>query len=577
MKLCSVCGKENDEDALFCTYCGNTLEKAASEEMPGASGNPFEAWLSDEKERPLRKRRKHRAAAIAAIAGILLLAGLIGAGLCMILKGQNKIENCEYGGKQLFKKADHSAVYVSVSGEVLSFNRNVKEGWVTPDAAHFVIIDEAGQLYIYDAEGKNEKKAASGADSMLHMTENGFIYMAEDEETLMRYKFGEKAPDIIGKGEYFAKEGRLDMLLCSRDGIFIYPERDQAPVKLSSTTSDRMLALSIDAFGQSAIWCLIQDDRTEYYIYEDGKESLLGTVDTAMRYDDGYAWADFINGGSRAVVFDTEGSTVLIKEKGEAPKAAGVKGFISPVSAELYEKAGRLGKDCAFIGGGYHGTYAVTYQYDTDTHELWYIDEDGKSSQVLSEAYEICDIWDGRVFYIDENRALYTGKLSGGSLGETIKIASGVQWGSVDNSGTVFYYEKPYGSGGDIALYAADLKDGQLLGRQIDSRIGNYTETDKPGRFIYLKNVRPVEDSGLSEDTDVFYGGLYIKDESGAQKRLDSKVINVYRETGKAYMDADSFFYFKYKTVDQDGNIVGDLLYYDGRTSKTFAEDIVYP
>ena len=326
--FCRNCGKQIDDHAAFCGYCGTPVTKSASGNgrisgsMAGGFGAnpqpPYEAAppepVKKGKKRPRKGMSKRAKGLLIALIVVAVLGAAGGAGAFFYLRSQNQ-------GSPLVAVEDGKLVYLSGpkaegnvldksfgnhldtdiwGGEAAAASAELENVQFNADGTYAVYLQD-GELYLIDAKqasGKHSRTAMTEIDSDVY-SENiwlvgDYLYYEKNQEDgteLWCYSLAEQSKEQIGwdiagvildtyavsqDGQrvlfsdddtvciYDAAENRRQELMTDAEAIYCNQELSEV---VCMTDEEQAYRITLDGANITANELIYQADNEEEYIY----------------------------------------------------------------------------------------------------------------------------------------------------------------------------------------------------------------------------------------------------------------------------------------------------------------------
>jgi len=330
--------------------------------------------------------------------------------------------------------------------------------------------------------------------------------------------------------------------------------------------------LAVNPEGSLAVWI----DGKDIILYEKGKDEPinLGSLGEAAESFAGYSSIemDFANNGKDLIIYGTGYSKMFIKQSGKDVVTVEMDypmDYTYPMSTEGFFYEYPEGKLDSFY---------VMLETDVDNYEsaLYCVYADGTLEKVLSPIYWITDLYDGYLVYSayneDGGEDVCWAKLEGNTVQEQKNFSEDwVYTIDLDREGGYIYY-RLYDFDSDYSMYAGLLyrvKLGDMDAKKelITDFCGELYPVEGGDALFYIQ--KPV-DIG---DTYYTYGDLYILRSDQGSKKVAEDVIMI----GTDYYSniyADGVFVQTYAGLNEDGDFITNLGYYNGETYEEIAKNV---
>lgn len=469
--------------------------------------------------------------------------------------------------------ANGTAFIPMMDGTVVSINGDVEEAEITDDRNTIVVLESDGLLYFTSPTSTTEKTTiATNVETLSVVRSTGVIYKDEESE-VYRYTFADAANVSLGTDVALAvAENTLSALIADDQGdIYILAHNSSEREKIG-TYDESCSVEEITDDCKMAVW-VEKDESAEthtMHLYVNGEHHKLEEVD--YEYNRTYAYfnkaATFVavtNLYSENVHFIPIGGTDVVCAKLGSELSEGV----------VYTANGILTEDSS---KEITGLYVLT---DADNgSNLYHISMDGGREKMANNIESIA-IKNGRIYYLNTKSDLYTAKLDGSMLVDETKISSDVYTYEVSADGKYIYYIKNLDENVG-SLYRCNSASPDEP-EKISSNVYNYYSSYWASAYFCLstdgKTVYYFED--VEEGIGGTYsdcGTLKCAAEGSEPVRISTDVI-VTQPISGLYdwnINPNAFVFEKYITVDDDGNLLVNWVYYNGTETTTLAKEVYH-
>ena len=523
--------------------------------------NPVEAPAAPADEAPVEaapeKKRKTPVALVAAIGICILLV------ICALLF----VKKPASGGASTMTKASYLVGKVTPSGEgyvsllngrTVEVSDDVSYIAATPDKKHILVIAKNGELYITDPAQKEHTSVAGNCESVYAVRNDGFFYTDKNDNDY-RVLFSAPEPQKLGNNVVVVVADDNTTLLYATDSGDIYRllNTEDVPSKVGYfPKSTRMVGVSND--GQTGVWELVDGNERSIVLLDGEDKSTLGSY--SSEYTGGIL--RFSSDQSLAVIGSVYGESLWIKAVGKEPVQAKLGAQLS--TATIYTDSGML-KNVA-------GNQVSRLYVDTDADSgdnVYCISMDGDREKVVSKISSYA-VSNNRIVYLDSDQNLYVASLEKGAAVKDEKLASDVSTFTLIPQSDYVYYLRNVESG-EGTLYC--YRVGQKEPVKISSGVSNYTSYASNGTAVlFYKDVETISDTYDHTGTLMLwnYG-------DNDPKKISSDVLTYSLDSGynSTLSNPKSFVYSKYSSTDQDGKVVVNWMYWNGKDSVKVVSDVI--
>ncbi len=469
-----------------------------------------------------------------------------------------------------------------MDGTVIEIDGDVESAVLTADRSRVVVLETDGDLYWAPADDVTASTRISTDVQGVYLRSTGLLYVTGDEDyeyaSMWRYSFQtETSVEIIDEetadeAEGFAmSENSMNMLLADGQGnIRLYREDGEGSEHLASYTDDPWLVYVSDD-GTEAAWVTVAQNYDEYadtyksestyYRFYNGEREKLGTTD-------GYSYGPTVThtlDREFFVMTDPQSDTLYFWHAGQ-PAVSARMGSKIAYGTSVYTIDGLLQQAQSAPEDGLY-VLVGTSPDDYKSNSVYYVDANGDRDRVISDVYDF-QICQGRMFYLTADEDLYTAPVEGSMLGESIKIASGVQTYNISWDAKAVCYTKDPDDEYTCSLYWYDVENDS------NERLA----TGVPSYDVYMS--RDGQSLFYMQDMDNGWTGSLMRVQPGAEpQRIGTDVASGMMNSGyKEGVDADSFVFLKYMGTDKTSggydSSVYNLMYYNGTEAVTLAREV---
>lgn len=649
MRICSNCGREIDDSVQVCVYCGHAFDqtvKESNEQVPDqetegakADSEVHENELEDEQiTEPVSAPVTEMAADVPKTEGSfdnsqngkkkkpMLYIG-IGAAACVIIAlvllfalSGRKDSGLE-PNKMVVLMDEEGNAYYSKKDTAVKVEGDFLKGYGTMDGKHLIALDENGDLYVYDGNGKNEEKISGKVSAIYDVRDKGVIfckkqvteaevddilkklaekvpkytyaaYKAVFDETFpdkkveeakwfyellvgspyneeitadqyFRYLFEEKETTELGTGKCSLAKHNLNLLFTDYENIYQLAENSTEKEKISSCNTDmEILLYGMSDSGRMGVWSEYDESETLFYVSEDVSKTKIGAV-PANEVNIKFGECFFDKNDQQLIIFNYYTDKIFRKKWGEEAQAINAGGLIA---GGIYSRDGQITDGAAELNEFYIRTLE---DVSDQSGNLYYIDKNGEREKVLTDR-KILAVANGRVYYVDEEDNLYQAEMDKDKVKNEVKITSDINEVDLSEDGAYIYFTKdPHD--GNSTLYSCKTNQKSLEPEKIAEEVSFYRITADGKRVAYIK------DAAEAKGTYTKYGDLYIKDIGKDSEKISSDAANIYSPYEKGYISDKYLNFIKYDSVYKDSKlIIGDYVYYNGKENQTIIKDIKY-
>lgn len=579
---CRNCGKELEQDMLFCTACGTKVpeedlrQSAPAEtpsvpeeapQVPAAEAAPADDWGAQPvnvipEEKPKKKSRKLPliiGGAVLVVLAVVLLVSLIGG-------GSGNSGSAELNTIYAQIDEDGVAYLPLMNGKVLKIDEEVDTAVLTADRKHVVVLLQDGDLYVTDTKLSKKTTIASDADVLRTVRDEGFIYSDEDE-LYYRVLFKDNKPLELGEELALAVADKaLSVLYATDDGsIYTLTAGSDEEVKVGRF-DDRVELKSISNDGKLSVW-VNKDGSTNELVLNDGEErSNLGEL--TGKYTSVYV--SYSKDQSLMTITSPYADSMWIKKSGE--DAVKVKLGSGIAGSTVYTDKGLL----ADVKGSQVGYLYVSASASDNLNNVYAVTVDGERERILSKV-ESFGVAGSRIIYTEDGD-LYVASLKKDTVDKEEKITGSVDVFTLSRNGSYVYFMKDAeDDAGTLYCLKVGAKEAQKVSGDaacltlIGTTFLNVRSTDDGKTIFFLKNPEEIGDT--YRDMGTLYSWSYGA--KSATKLAPDVLYNSflsYRSDGT--LDPDSFMFEKYSYDNSDGIYV-DWMYWNGKEAQKLASDVL--
>ncbi len=558
-----------------CSDCEQKIsEKASDEKGEDLTGGPetsIENSINENNKRIFDGKKK---IIVAAGLGIVVAFVLFVAALCMkgMFRGGESVSvNAPISAAKNMKKMAYVPL---MDGNTIQFE-NVSEAYITPDREHIVVINTDGECFFTDQDQSKKVKVSETAEKIRYLMDEGVIYC--DKTALWhRYIFENESDVILGKTEDIeVSASDLNIAFVNDDNeVYSLTGDSDESIKLGNY-EDNCRLLSVSDDGKTVFWEDYNDDEVNVYIYADEEKTKICTFETESAGTCVFQNAD----NDYAVIVNDGSDELFILQGTDEPIKAELGNKIS--SPYIYTENGMLNDD---EKSKFSGVY-IALEGENEESNLYYIDKKGNRERVVSNIGEFT-IYNGHLYYIDENKNLKNAVLSGEKIRDEKKIAGDVEsisstcrngylyfvrdMSSKNSTGSLYVSrkgEEPIKITSDMSFYKYD---GYTIGRY--PWIMLQIEISQDGRSVYYyQDEKDIDDS--YEEVGELYRFTYGASDS---EKISSDVLIYSLNSGltETMINDKSFIYKKFSTV-RDEKVLADWFYFDGKESHKMASNVI--
>ena len=601
--FCRNCGKQIDDHAAFCGYCGTPVTKSASGNgrisgsMAGGFGAnpqpPYEAAppepVKKGKKKPRKGMSKRAKGLLIALIVVAVLGAAGGAGAFFYLRSQNQ-------GSPLVAVEDGKLVYLSGpkaegnvldksfenhldtdiwGGEASAASAELENVQFNADGTYAVYLQD-GELYLIDAEqaaGRHSRDAMTEIDSDVY-SENiwlvgDYLYYEKNQEDgteLWCYSLAEQSKEQIG---WDIAGVILDTYAVSQDGQRVLFSDDDT-VCIYDAAENRRQELMTDA---EAIYCnqelsevvCMTDEEQAYRITLDGANVTANELIYQADTEEELSYAN----SSVVVTHNYINEETTVYRNGDVKQLT--VGSLMPITmfSDLRSNSCNLlsginGSQLVGFGEGSQNEFYIVDD-DLDTYRL--------SNQSISDVEAAAWDPDHEIFYAlyemedGFEYRLYAYPMEDGRItGETLVA---------EDCGYYICYD----TGSQSLLYYTDYDQSSDTGTLCAVTEGKYQKTlleDAYLGFHYASELGNQVGLGFFEDLDYFVAWSDVSDGSGTlnvvslqnSEPVETIAKRVRQDSCVSY-DGDLMYIGDFR-----GDTGGDLYRYDGKKAKCVREDV---
>ena len=390
--------------------------------------NEIPAYPGDIQVGVVSKKKGKKLAIIIGIVAVVIVAAAA-VGLFVIKPMFDNFMSAEVNDfVKAYRDADGTAYFPLMDGNVVEIDDNVSEAYLLLNRNQIVVLTKDDRLYYTHTDLKTETRISEDCDSIFEMLNEGIIYRDNDGE-YHRYLFSDDSDINIGKisdintsGSYLNTHymgnvygSNLNILYSDNSSVYILASDSKKIEKVANIKNDCSI-LYISDDGKTAFWDDYVSSEHTIYVYYNGEKTKVGTFDSQSAYA---TYVSYNKNKEYAVVFNYYSDTAFIVSKdGESMKLK-LGGELD--SSGFYTKSGIIKDDTA---SAFQGVYYCVNSY-SNTKNLYFIDENGERESVIENIVDY-RIYNGYLYYVDENSNLRSAKLSGAKLSDREKITGDV-------------------------------------------------------------------------------------------------------------------------------------------------------
>ena len=525
--------------------------------------------VSKDESREKQKKVSRKVFIVSGISIVIILVAII---VATLLSGGKFTSSDKTIAVALSAYCDEDGVaYIPLmDGSIRKIDDDVSQAYITPDRKRIIVIKKDGTVYYTYSNAQEEVKvtvADNGQD--IHCVEDEGLIYEDSEQEYHRYLFSDSSDvnlGALGLLDFLVSEQNFNIAFSDESGVYYLGENSQEKEKLANYDYDCSIFFVSDD-GDLVYWIDYDGEMSIVYAYMNGEKTKIGTLESSYPHIIQNKIQKY------AVIYDYESENMILVSEKEEP--INVKLGNKLYDGRIYNQTGFFSEDSS---SSFKGIYINILNDDSkNTFNIYYIDKQGEREKILSDV-KYSAVYDGFLYYVDEDDNLKQSKISGMKLSEEKKITGDVE-APMYFCNKYFYFLKDISekdSTGILYVY----KPGSDPDK-IDSEVLNgSTIISNDGKTIYYyKNVDTIDDiSGIRK-----YGDLY-RYTYGAKnsEKISSDVIIGTVESGIFGMNGNlpysrinnkSFVYQKYSYVKK-GKMISDWYYFDGAKSEIMASDI---
>lgn len=465
---------------------------------------------------------------------------------------------------------DDNAHIALVDGTNITINDSVEKACITKDRKTIVVLLKDGTLYTTDKSQNNKKIIAENASNYRNVRNEGLIYTDKDKNDYRVLFFENDAILPLGNTtKMTVANDTLTILYSDKDGgIYSLPLASKEPSKIGISSNLSSLN-KITNDGTIAVWTEKERTSTGRYstkynntirLSENGETEILESFDSSE--SDTSINISSSKDDKLFTIFRNKSSELFIKKPGESTIKVSL-------GANLADHAIRTESGALYDENADKVKTIYAAVSNEKGYSLYAITPDGERERILT-GISSYDIENGRIFYIADDNALNTGKISRSKLTDESKIASSAGSMVISNDGNYVCYARSGENTGAYYCFKIGDKEPKKIAADINSICGFSTD----GSAVYY-----LKDCFSTNSSHDKYGTLYrwsYKDEESAQIATDVLKYSVtsHNESFLTINDK-SFVYEKYETV-KDKKTISSLYRYDGKESTKMADSIFF-
>lgn len=579
---CPECGKEVSDSSEECIYCGYPI-KSQNNKKNNKENEVTNDKIQEEsvkKDMPIEEKKdedstEKKSKRKPLIIGIVIALLVILAAFIFVVKPMLGASETFIGDKKevktsVFARYDSDGIaYIPVmDGNIVKVDDNVFRSLLAPDRKHVVTLTKDKALYYTGIDQTEKKQITDNGNSIKDVTEQGVLYTDFDED-FHRYLFADETDVNLGPvDDFVCSEENFNVAFCEESSVYILEGTSQEKEKIGNI-SDECNLLYVSDDGKTIYWEDYKPYEETVYVYTDGEKSKVGTFETSSKSTGTYV--KFNKNKTYAVIENNNSDMLFVMPSVGEPIKIKLGGELG--STRIYTASGAIDMDSS---SEFTGLYVSVE--GSDGNNLYYIDDKGEREKVLSGVGSYV-IYEGFLYYVDEDSNLKIAKLSGASLSEEEKVTGDVEILNSESINGYVYFAKDYSSSEETGILYAYKKGSEPIKIASDvycwvyGRLGFISgATSSDGKTIYF-----FKDSSDIGDTYSNSGVLYKYTYNDSEPtKIASDVIIGTLSSGyvSGVVDNNSFIYLKYSSVKGD-DIISDWYYYDGSESTKMVGDVI--
>lgn len=493
---------------------------------------------------------------------------------------------------------DGDAFFPKQDGTVEKISGEIYSAVATKDRNHTVILEKDGSLSILS--GGTKTVIANDVRDISKVTDDAIIFSRLQNEGKYYppndYSYEKSSNNIYSYGRYtfsnaetYSMGEDVSYRMSDVGGALLYATNNEKNskyelhlVKGSEVASNVVLtstnpiqAVGVNQDGSIYAWAEKSSDGYTVFVYANGEKQKAFVDEKADAY--GYNMS-FNTTGDFATITASGFDTIALWTLNNGVTKVRLPGKL--YSSTFYTDKGHIGTYPDVEAGA---VYVLTDE-GKNVKNLYAVTLDGTREKIANSITDMA-IRLGHLYYITNDGVLYASDLSNGVLTNEAKIADGVCDFVVSPDGTAIVYSRDVASDRVGALYYYTSKLDRPVRISAESycyayyySYSEYWSYNLPAKFsndgttiLFFVDSNNIEDTSYYTATLMQYN--IAKEET---TRIGSDILtSIDGEYVGSYPKHNGFWYYKYATLDDEGSAIFDLMYWNGESAITLANDII--
>lgn len=549
---------------------------------------------------------------------VIIAVGLVG---FIVLKGEKSVDGMVPFSQAAFVD-DEGVAYVKKDKAMMKIDGKYSQSMSSPDQKHYAALEytSESELLVFDENGENPEGIGTDVTGIVTVKDNGVIYKkwlsegsvdkvlkdlvhdlygditfeeakeefeedfpggtagnAKDfyenytgnryrevhEYPIYRYMFDTKETVEVINESYTVALDSLSLMYTDGKSIYILPESKTDPVKVGECEAGTTVTVNaVSNNGELAVWYEDDYDTRKIYISDNEESQKLAELEYS---DDKYVFTSFNNDDQEAIIVNVGDEKLYRKKANEEVKEISTGGIMSGV---VFSDNQILYSDRGTVSNLY---VEILRESEDGGYDLYLIDTEGEREKLLSGIASVEQVSNGKVFYIDQDDALYVADLGKTEISNEKKIGMDVVRASASYDGEYVYYAKNYDESTEqYDLYVCKTKGESLEPDKIASNVGSYFITSNGKEMAY------ISDTSLTPEKENDYGELYYKKLGKDSVKVSSDVMGVYKTNNYGMLEGNDMYFFKYTSTDEYGMDMGSYMHFNGKETEVLAEKLCF-
>jgi ribosomal protein L37E len=520
---------------------------------------------------------------------------------------------------------DSGTAFVQNGKKLIEIKGDAVSGSVSMDGKHIVVLEDDGTLYSYNGKGKNKEKIAEHVSDIAAIRNKGLIYKVETEsdttvddileaivedywdfttidrvrevfedeldgETVYdakamyynvigefymdgytgqdayRYLFNTKNPVLLGDVEFKIAAYSLNMIFDDSKSVYVWHESDKVPLNVFTYESNEQIELLGASENEKfAAWNVSSDGMVEVYVLEDNEKIKIGEFEESKYSKYGFSEIAFVNKGTEAIVWNYDSDKIFRKKAGKDPQSIAVGGTV--FNSGVFCREGKITANESIKVKELY--VQVKSEDESEDINFYCVQENGDREKLLSNVNSIYGIMNKKAYYLTEDNNLYSAELGEKEIKEKTKIASDVEAVNCPNNGSKIYFTKDYVET-KYTLYVVETKDKNPEPEKVGSDVSYYYLSEDGETVAYIADATEFKDSYN------WMGELYVKRMGKDAKKVSSDVLTILPNKEDNKIIEDELSFYKFDHVNDNGDIFGNYVIYNGKDTKTVGKNLIY-